>query len=816
MTSAVAEPLVFKVVVDDSSVAPASSRTQDALGRLGERAVAGGKQFTELRKSTALTRQEILALNYTASDVAASLASGASPFTILLQQGGQVRDAFGGMGNVFSKLASVLTVGRLAFAALAGGVAALGLAAYDGQKRSDELSRAVTLAGNTAALTGTKFDGMATQVAQSARVTVGAAQDVLQAVVATGQVGPGALNAVTEAAARLARVSGRSAQDAAKEFTSLFTGTAQRAQELNRTYNFLSAEQLKFVRQLSSQGRTEEAVRVVAEAFNKTLKDREPGLSTLGLLLETVTTKASAMWAALSGAFRSDTQAEQIDKMAAKLVQTKKDLQTAVARGAGQSEVDGLNAAIKRLEDWLQANRAAGRLGAEDQAKADAERRKGAEQLDKALVDRQVELERTRFNRSQAVAELAREREALADKRALDLGELNATAYMNRRIARERAALTAKEQSVNKEIALEQRRVVETPADTVAQQARIVDLETKRVAITRERAELEDRIKRGELYTPGPDPLESTRQQFLQFERARQAETEKGAQERVAIESDAVHELLQINREVSIGLIRDDRERGRAQIDLEEEQIRRRLDLASMSAQGRKTAEEELARWRVLREQQLSEELKPEYQRQLELYQDLNRYMRKASDDFREGFIDEGREAFKGWVKNGKVETDHLASYIIDRLASIAYDRYLAGAFDTFAKSIFNGFSGGSGSSGSGGGGDWFGEAMAAAGIFGMAGGGTARRGSLHEVNERGTELLTVRGRDYLMMGADEGLVTPAGQWQGGSSVTTVDASTSIGAIGAGVSRAEMNALLQQNNARVEARIRRLIDHGRL
>lgn len=45
------------------------------------------------------------------------------------------------------------------------------------------------------------------------------------------------------------------------------------------------------------------------------------------------------------------------------------------------------------------------------------------------------------------------------------------------------------------------------------------------------------------------------------------------------------------------------------------------------------------------------------------------------------------------------------------------------------------------------------------------------RAGSLYRVNEQGTELLTVGGRDYLMMGAQGGEVTPAGAFGGGQTV---------------------------------------------
>jgi hypothetical protein len=66
---------------------------------------------------------------------------------------------------------------------------------------------------------------------------------------------------------------------------------------------------------------------------------------------------------------------------------------------------------------------------------------------------------------------------------------------------------------------------------------------------------------------------------------------------------------------------------------------------------------------------------------------------------------------------------------------------------------------GGVGSIGNAGAGNYSAAGMAAA--FGRAGGGAVSAGSLHKVNERGPELVTTGGSDYLMMGGSGGFVTP-------------------------------------------------------
>jgi len=57
---------------------------------------------------------------------------------------------------------------------------------------------------------------------------------------------------------------------------------------------------------------------------------------------------------------------------------------------------------------------------------------------------------------------------------------------------------------------------------------------------------------------------------------------------------------------------------------------------------------------------------------------------------------------------------------------------------------------------------------------FHMAGGGWADPYSVHNVNELGPELLSVGGRDYLMMGSQGGRVTPNNQIKSGSAAQDI------------------------------------------
>lgn len=100
------------------------NRLADKLNRadFGSGAVSN---MQKLGQQTALTRQQALSLTYTFNDVTASLASGISPMTILLQQGGQLSQAFGGLRGTVAAIGPMLlkwSVPLAGLAAVAGAV----------------------------------------------------------------------------------------------------------------------------------------------------------------------------------------------------------------------------------------------------------------------------------------------------------------------------------------------------------------------------------------------------------------------------------------------------------------------------------------------------------------------------------------------------------------------------------------------------------------------------------------------------------------------------------------------------------------------
>ena len=71
------------------------------------------------------------------TDIVTQLAGGQSPFMVAIQQGGQMRDSFGGFGNMFRGIASAVSPMKLAVGGAVGVVGTLAYAVYEGSQRAD-------------------------------------------------------------------------------------------------------------------------------------------------------------------------------------------------------------------------------------------------------------------------------------------------------------------------------------------------------------------------------------------------------------------------------------------------------------------------------------------------------------------------------------------------------------------------------------------------------------------------------------------------------------------------------------------------------
>jgi phage-related minor tail protein len=333
-------------------------------GLSGERADRVVKAFQDidartgqLGKSAFASRNQLLTLQYTISDVIASAGSGISPLTILLQQGGQVFDAFGGAAaqgkggffrNFITAIAQIITPARLAIGGVTGAVGAFAYAMYQGAQQSKEFNDAIVLTGNYAGQTAGQFTEATKRISASGQVSVSAAREFGQALLATGQVGPKVFEKATEAAARYGQATGKNAKDVAADFASMGEDVYKWATEHNKQLNLVSVAQLEHVRKLQEQGKAAEAQTILYDALIKRLAGLEPNLGLLDRALRATKNAWAEFWDAAFDIGREKTIEQKIAEAvaAAKLARsgatapfTQEQLDAQRARGVGTERV---------------------------------------------------------------------------------------------------------------------------------------------------------------------------------------------------------------------------------------------------------------------------------------------------------------------------------------------------------------------------------------------------------------------------------------------------------------------------------------------
>jgi phage-related minor tail protein len=345
---------VYGPLVDRLSAARTANErlaASTAATATGTNAAAAG--FQRLTVSAGQTRAAFAQLPAQFTDIFTSLAGGQSPLLVLIQQGGQIKDSFGGVGNALRAVASTLTPFRLAVGATVGVVATLTTAFLKGSAEASAFRRAIELSGNAA---GTSLDRLRTQaIAVSNAVgTQGKAAEVLAQLAGSGRVAAGALGLAAEAAIRLERVGGPAATATADAFAALGRSPTEAALRLNESTRFLTVSVLEQIRALEQQGNTAEAARVAQTAYAETVIQRTKNLeSQLGLLQrgwKSVGDAARGAWDFMLNVGRESTVEDRLNEVRAQLQRNEaRGFGNTVLRGIG-SPNDGLRAQVESLE----------------------------------------------------------------------------------------------------------------------------------------------------------------------------------------------------------------------------------------------------------------------------------------------------------------------------------------------------------------------------------------------------------------------------------------------------------------------------------
>lgn len=250
-----------------NEVSRAATRANADIARSG----GANRQFAATdaaMRSTAKTARELqfatrgLPAQFT--DIGVSLASGQRPMMVLLQQGGQLKDMFGGIGPAARAMGGYITGLINPFTLAAAASVALVAAWKVGSDEATAFNQALILTGNQANATAAELTGLAREMDNLAGITTHSASAALAEVVSSGEFTEDQFKQVAIAAEQMRVATGKSVGDTIKEFAKLKDDPVNALLELNEKQRFLTQAQLDGVRSLQAQGRETEAV---TEAF---------------------------------------------------------------------------------------------------------------------------------------------------------------------------------------------------------------------------------------------------------------------------------------------------------------------------------------------------------------------------------------------------------------------------------------------------------------------------------------------------------------------------------------------------------------------
>ncbi|MEB7993442.1 phage tail length tape measure family protein [Raoultella ornithinolytica] len=314
----------------------ALEKTQAQLGKTGQ--------------SAAQTANAMRMIPAQMTDIVVGLSTGQSPFMVLMQQGGQLKDMFGGIGPAIKGVGSYVTGLISPFTLAAAAVGILGLAYYKGSQEQDEFYKSLVLTGNQVGKTSGQLADVAARAAIAADSNTGKAASTLNQLVLSGKVAGDSLERVTTAIVKTSDATGITTEKLVGDFNEIATDPVEAITKLNDQYHFLTLATYNQIKALQDEGNQQEAARVATDAYANTMQQRANDIhENLGLLesaWDSLGKTAKGAWDAMLNVGREQTLADKLVTLNENIAEAQK----------GQAEGgfwNGFNARFSNLPEML-------------------------------------------------------------------------------------------------------------------------------------------------------------------------------------------------------------------------------------------------------------------------------------------------------------------------------------------------------------------------------------------------------------------------------------------------------------------------------
>lgn len=256
------------------------------------------------------------------TDIATSIAGGIPLYMIAIQQGGQIKDSFGGIGNALKAMASLINPTTILIGGAAAAVAALGYAYFQAEKQNSAFNKAIITTGGYSGVTASQLKSMTYSIGQSGSVYSDAAE-ALTKLAAAGVKLSVNLQDAGQSIVEFSRYSGQSIDDLVGQFARLSDDPVGGSVALTEKLHYLTTAQYQHIAALAEEGNTAQAVTAATEALSGAMAQRaaeiKNSMGTLPSFFDEIGKSASKMWDGIWGLGRDPSEAEARAKLVAKI-----------------------------------------------------------------------------------------------------------------------------------------------------------------------------------------------------------------------------------------------------------------------------------------------------------------------------------------------------------------------------------------------------------------------------------------------------------------------------------------------------------------
>ncbi|HED1903267.1 phage tail length tape measure family protein [Citrobacter farmeri] len=314
-------------------------------GTLGEMRTELEKTQAQLGKTGMSAKQTAFAMRMIPAqmtDIVVGLSTGQSPFMVLMQQGGQLKDMFGGIGPAIKGVSSYVMGLINPFTLAAAAVGVLGVAYYKGTQEQDAFNKSLILTGNQVGKTSGQLADIAARAGVAANSTTGKAASTLNLLVESGKVAGDLLERVTTAVVKTSEATGIATDKLVDDFNKIAADPVAAITKLNDQYHFLTLATYNQIKALQDEGNQQEAARVASEAYSSSMIQRsnqiKENLGYLETAWNSLAKAAGWAWDAMLDVGRDASVEQKIQDASSELERAQKslaDLERGQAANAG-------------------------------------------------------------------------------------------------------------------------------------------------------------------------------------------------------------------------------------------------------------------------------------------------------------------------------------------------------------------------------------------------------------------------------------------------------------------------------------------------